>query len=106
LTFNRLSDTSTKDAQPTTPQKRTNAFTDSPKRRYNPFNNSPDNSSSKGKRKANEEIDTIPNGAVQGGTSNEKKDEGQSKKKVAEDDRSVTASPPVAQLVIPYHLLF
>jgi hypothetical protein len=89
---------------PTTPQKRANASTDSPKRRYNPFNNSRDNSPSNGKRKAN---DDIPNGVVEGGPSNNAKqdEEGQSEKKSAEDDRSITASPPVVQLVIPYHLL-
>ena len=78
--------------------KTVNTSTDSPKRRYNPFNNSPP----KGKRKV-VEIDDIPSGTVEGGPSNNKKkyDEGQSEKKVADDDRSITASPPVAKLVIP-----
>ena len=104
MTFNRLSDTAAKNTQPTTPQKRGNTSTDSPKRRYNPFNDSSDNSPSKGKRKVVDEIDDIPNGTVEGGPSNnnEKYDEGQSEKKMAEDDRSITASPPVAKLVIPY----
>ena len=104
MTFNRLSDAAAKNAQPTTPQKRVNTTTDSPKRRYNPFNNSNDNFPSKGKRKVVDEIDDIPNGTVEGGPSNnnEKYDEGQSEKKMAEDDRSITASPPVAKLVIPY----
>ena len=84
--------------------KTVNTSTDSPKRRYNPFNDSSDNSPSKGKRKVVHEIDDIPNGAVEGGPSNNNKmsDEGQSEKKVAEDDRSITASHPVAKLVIPY----
>jgi hypothetical protein len=55
--------------------------------------------------KLDDEIADVPNGTVQGGPSNKSNNkEGLSEKKLAEDDRSITASPPVVQLVIPYHL--
>jgi len=111
MTFNRLSDTSAKNSQLTTPQKRANASTESPKRRYNPFNDSnTDSPIGKGKKKATgKNKDNIPNSVVDSSPSNngpKDYEEGQSEKKMAEDNRSVTASPPSAPtLVLPYYLL-